>query len=464
MEKKLPIVEPIIKCYQSVAYPLSIILAHDEAWPWLYSNFIQLYSPNGFEIMMHNYEDTNFKDYPWLVVNDFESLVEYGEEELVQSLIQAIDRDQYVYLFVDEFYIPRTGSYGIRTHVHDLLINGYDLEAQKFYVSGYVKNSQYTFYTVSFEELASSALNGDSMPHKEIKLLKYSKYKLPNYTYLAYKFDMENVVEQLADYLSNQDTSVRTRMLQSPNHFFSGIQVYKVLYSQIKNASSTGRLELHPFLTMYEHKLLMNRRVEYFIKQKGLHLDAFLTATGTLAEKCLSARNLALKFLFTGDHSILVRLTNHIKELEALEYQVFTDLHAELNTVKPRKLLSKAELFFAESSTKLDHLFELSTDQDNYPDIYDRMASLYPETIASFYEIDRDKANKLMYIFLKSMEERNWPAHHTDWFVSRCRELLNHIEDSVLREMVGDSLKAVSRSRISASRRRMTSSEPQCLP
>lgn len=130
--KQLPFKTPPIIGYQSYAFPLGIAANHNNYLPWFYSNYIQLKCASNFfqrRDLWFDFLDGNvygripFLEYDCYVKDDFSN--SYGD--LVDFIIESVNKNSYIYTVVDLFYIPNTFGYQQSHFTHDTLVLGYNL-------------------------------------------------------------------------------------------------------------------------------------------------------------------------------------------------------------------------------------------------------------------------------------------------------------------------------------------------
>ena len=124
----LPMKTPMITCYPPIANLFSMLECHDFAYPWLFSNFIQIYSyrfrkqfellmPEGFEAM---------RLCPWLNCSLLDRDIVFSlHEELLDFLILSIYKGSYIYCVGD---ISCFSQLNVPPVPHDMFIYGYDIE------------------------------------------------------------------------------------------------------------------------------------------------------------------------------------------------------------------------------------------------------------------------------------------------------------------------------------------------
>lgn len=444
--KKLPLVDPPVKTYQCLAYPLSIILAHEEAWPWFYSNFIQLYAINHRDITMHSHGE--FDHYPWLTTTVRETGEFADESGLIDLIIASIDEEKYIYLFVDEFYLEHSAAYQQYPFIHDLLIHGYDNERNVVHASGFTKNRTYSCYTVSFASLIKAALTEHCTLHRNVTLLQYKKYRYDNYTYLSHHFDPRDIAAQLEDYLLNRNTFARSRTNHTPNLHMHGIQVYTVVQRHIQRAQQTETMDIRPFHCIYEHKLLMRDRIQFLEKRLHIDLGDLLVLANDLLQAALIMRNMVLKYRMTKDPNILTAIETKIEMIELQEYRLIVRFIDALN--QSHALRNNDFHFYgyydpeADVALWLESLADLYPKKEHHPIIYDVMANLPVASIRKAYTLDQPKTTKGLTIFLESMMSRTWHETHIHWFIDRCGQLLDFIDDAALKAFTLESLRKIA--------------------
>lgn len=122
MEKKiLPVAESPVKGFSHQAALLSILLGHKKCWEWICNNYIQLFS-----LRTLKGERTGTLDFYYMDYNDFRSYeyaanpwIRYFEiplnmvniNDLEKMLMEQIDKDFYIQIEIDKYYIHSYDSY-----------------------------------------------------------------------------------------------------------------------------------------------------------------------------------------------------------------------------------------------------------------------------------------------------------------------------------------------------------------
>ncbi|MFC5407283.1 hypothetical protein [Cohnella soli] len=425
----LNVVIPPVRTYQYLAYPLSIILAHKEAWSWFYCNFIQMYSTDNEQIHMH--DTGGFDNYPWLIVNEVK--LSSIRPNLIDWIPAMIDEEHYVYFFLDEFYIEGTRSYQQDHYIHDLLIHGYDLEQNVAHVSGYMADGQYACYTVPFLAIVQAVEATDELYRKTITF-KYRKYAFSNYTYLSGSFDLFHLIGQLSDYLNSVNSPHWVHLNSKLNPFKYGMQVYQVLRKQIQLAEQKQHINIHAFYCVYEHHAVMKDRLYFLGQTLQISLASFQAQAEELVKKAIVIKNLVLKYNLTGQAAFLPAIQSKVDELEVSERSFLCDLLAELTLYSNNKRhmlkLEVGHLQLEEQKEELvARLYDCAQFPLNHPLIYNAMADLSVSLIRGMYDYDRVKIGYLLSVFFDSIMEREWHPLHLRWFAGRCEELFAFVKE-----------------------------------
>ena len=138
MKKILPITTEIpIKTYNNIAYPLSIIFSNcKSAEDWLFLNSFSLkYGTEVNDITL---------DLPYNMDWEcFDKKILSSKNTTIDNIINELINDRYVYIAVDEMFIPFRKKYKKRNFAHDILIYGFDDEINEFDVIGFDNFKKY---------------------------------------------------------------------------------------------------------------------------------------------------------------------------------------------------------------------------------------------------------------------------------------------------------------------------------
>ena len=271
MKRKVLAVElnPPIKGF--TVFSLSILATNEVYLPWFYSQHVQLYFSK-IQIQkgvpkIDFYRPPNNRLLPAPLLETLwldRGLISIVNEDIVQFAIKYIDKDYYIQLYLNEFYMPDRSNYKIENYTHETLIHGYDLYDETFTIVGYNKMGQYGSSKLKFSYFKKAYMRINYLPNHmaRIGLLKYKNNKY-------YEFDMNLFLEQLRDYIESNNTSERFRMLDTPEDGIYGMEMYCYLIHCLLEQRNNFDIRLLHIL--WEHKKCMLNRLIY-MENKG-YLD-----------------------------------------------------------------------------------------------------------------------------------------------------------------------------------------------
>lgn len=293
-----------IRTYHYRAYLETVLHQHNNYLEWLYSNYIQL-------VFFKNPIDTISLDYfapsilgacPLLYFDVIENPDE--KDDLHYNLQKTLLNGYYVYLFVDEYYVPNRKSYNIKHFVHDVLIYGFDEKQEKYYLLGYDENLHYNKSEIDFSELKKAYNNNDGINRMFISGVKQKEYRI----------DKKNIIIFLEDYLYSLDSrkhkEIYLDMKNSAydNNFYKdrkgkdavfGIAVYNEIINYLEYCMQHNCKNDHRITyLLYEHKKLMKNRVIYYMNNNIIEKD------NNIIELATNATELAKVIMYLSIKSI----------------------------------------------------------------------------------------------------------------------------------------------------------------
>ena len=115
---------------------MSIICCRNINKDWFYSNFINIYSYYNSDInkLEVNYDVQFFEDEVYYLNREKISIdtLDTLSSTVIDKFIQLINREKYICIFLDEFYIEETINYQKKHFDHEFMIYGYDSREKKF--------------------------------------------------------------------------------------------------------------------------------------------------------------------------------------------------------------------------------------------------------------------------------------------------------------------------------------------
>ncbi|MFE9275692.1 hypothetical protein ACQKLN_31075 [Paenibacillus glucanolyticus] len=294
---KLELGKPIIHCYPIHLHHFSIINKNKKYEPWLYSNYIQISTPP--ELPYDRHKIINFFRYdeqepfyggtsPFMKECKLERIETI--DEIVPSFRESINQDKYMNIFVDDYYLPFRRAYRKNHYPHDLFLFGYTDEKRVFHVLGFDQYGLPKEYEVDYQVLSKAYLSVNSLLKSE-----YSESNWMACDYQMHYTDAECELEiprMVQLYQSFIDSIPFDQMPWAIN----GAAVYPLLmeyYYQYYN--SLTAYDHRPFHMLYEHKMLMLKRVDYIQKELDLDLTPIRPRFSKLCQDFLDLRNFFMK-------------------------------------------------------------------------------------------------------------------------------------------------------------------------
>ncbi len=219
--KQLPIkLQREVNGYLHRAYPLCIILAHDNFLPWYHHQLIQIYA----QIHDDGYTMVDYLE-PEIFYTDIMDCINlgYGQlqdtDSIVNFLIDKVDNGCYIRICLDEFYLKGKLFFQKQHFVHEILIYGYDNNKRRFTGIGFDQSGIFTTFVFGYEVIAKAFESGkiyyrDTAPYAEELAIQIFH---PKDTTREYLFNPGKFLCELNDYLNCRGNNHRMLFLFSPN-------------------------------------------------------------------------------------------------------------------------------------------------------------------------------------------------------------------------------------------------------
>ncbi|SFE23054.1 hypothetical protein SAMN04487969_101788 [Paenibacillus algorifonticola] len=305
--KALYLQEPEISTYTSYGCLFSIM--SEPLWPWVFNHFIQIRYAKGWKMFAFDNHHMLLKNCPGLSFYQLpqDMVVAKWGKSLKEVIIESIDLGYYLYIFVDRHHISLADSYQNGHNIHDLLIYGYDSDKEMALVAD---NFEERFIKAEcpFSELEEGYW---CLPDKydfwtEIRFLK-------RHTAVECSINMEQIAAGMENYLYSKPTFDMVEEQQ----FDFGFQALQRLLPDLQeiNSSSSAQFDLRAFHLLYEHKILMEKRLAYLMEYGYMQHDQHLLDTSAvLKHHYLSLRNLVIKYRFKEDEKLLLSIFDKLRE------------------------------------------------------------------------------------------------------------------------------------------------------
>lgn len=347
--KKLPLAESPIRGYMMYSYHLAITFAHAEAWPWFFTNHVQLQcEPAQLEFddfMLDStapkgevhFSEGTWKFNPWL--NDSHQMdkaaMASAASSVARYIVDRLDNGFYVETFVDEYHIPSLFN-GKESHLrHRMLIFGYDDHKQTFNIIGFDKNRLYRELECRFDEFERAFEAVEPLKHETTKLFKSPPQGLP-----VVEFDAARFAQLTADYLDSRNTlldpDLHGKQLKGQEFWF-GLKTYQFLQQYVETIMEKNRagghlgVDIRGFNIMWEHKKCMLDRMKW-VRERGICIsDALIERYAEVLSLIEMARNRVVMCgigLLPRGKGYLAEVPHHLGEACKIEADVLGDMLA----------------------------------------------------------------------------------------------------------------------------------------
>ena len=241
--KQLPLdLNPLIKTYNNLAQPIGVLQSNlKNSNAWIMQHFISVYYFN--EYLYFNIDSFTLWecfDVEELDRDEFEGL----GISVTDFICSRIEKRRYVYLFLNEKFIPNREATGNYDYTHNLLIFGCDPVTKEFRTAAYSKNGQYSMQDISWEALEKGfyGLGQDDV----FQLVSYCVES----DFQFEKMDISQIIDGLQCYLNSE--SIDT--FHNPMLVY-GISIYAELKKELENTSRDAQLVImRKYRILYEHK------------------------------------------------------------------------------------------------------------------------------------------------------------------------------------------------------------------
>ncbi|MCM3135814.1 hypothetical protein M3629_23835 [Paenibacillus polysaccharolyticus] len=342
MTKKLPLREFYVHGYLCNAYPLSILQDNSTTEAWFYSNFIQLACAGDFpDGKFFSFYNTNVAWYEFFLncpLLNYQKInytfMDNYKDGIKGFIIDSINKEQYIYLYIDEFYISHKKSYQTVNMPHEMLIIGYNIgESKEFIVSGYDKDMIYGEYTITFAEFdkAFNSLDRNLYNRSYVYLMSYDENE-------SYEFDIKLVLQSLKELRYSVNTSLNFRAYNSPANWIYGISVYDhvIKYLEYNILELKEKVDIRIFHTIYEHKSAMAKRVIYLKKKNYLMKNSNIDEKyAELENISKNNRNGVIKYNMRENEAMIRSIIGKIEQIKVLETSILEELISELEENEP---------------------------------------------------------------------------------------------------------------------------------
>lgn len=312
----LPVSSEIPSTY--MLQPMGVLKATEETKDWYYENFINICCDNsqnprflnvgngfmGWYLNVFEYSVSTYEDFP--------------ADKIVNRLKSELDKRNYAFIYLDEYYISAKKAYMRYAFRHQSLIYGYDETKQIFNAIAFDKTGHYAELEYSYEEVKKAYVSGEDC-QDELIIEPFGVAFFKVMPHFSHEISLKNIINTLYDYINEsyphdyrythanivkRDKTIPQTQL--PDVAF-GLNVVREMANFIEQRAETnlnfGHFKRVHFL--YEHAQIIHERLIYYKKRFSFDdsYDYVISEYSKLVQKYQQARLLFLK----------VNLSNNLK-------------------------------------------------------------------------------------------------------------------------------------------------------
>lgn len=350
MIKKLKIGEPIIYAYCHQAALLSVLYEYPETYPWIYSNYIQIYTLydlwkqkdrlGTLDFYYHFYGDFNFYEYtanPWIDFNKLPyRMVKDRWGTFLEFVKERISKKQYVYMILNRSIYRRDETWWF----HPVLIWGYDDNKRELYCADNNRKGKFDTEVISYAnfELATDVpaeeINGGDHIGRMggvcfFNILSDMKYHEVGNNHLLQE---KKIKKDLKEFLNPPERI---------GDYVWGIDCYRELkkYYDYINVEREQECDIRTICSLQDHKVLMKERFRYLSMMGILDYD-FETEMNIIINICEIIKKVIIKSNINRHQKFpSSKLNNYLDELEEKEYEIYKSVIQSINYSKGENIL-----------------------------------------------------------------------------------------------------------------------------
>ena len=192
--------------------------------------------------------------------------------DIVNELSHALEQGYYCYTYINEKYVGNK-----QDTAHDVFVIGKNDRTKKFKVIGYF-NSRYSSIEMDYELMMETFASGLTIALSSNNAIDdYVKLYKPLFNdKTVYHLKLGTLILRTQEYLDSTNTGMLKRsgdinhgMYEMPNSYY-GLSMYTQWIEELAfQGSKLGEVDYRKFHAVYEHKLMMSRRVGVLERKYG---------------------------------------------------------------------------------------------------------------------------------------------------------------------------------------------------
>lgn len=327
MKKELKVFKPLLSGRLHITYPMIAFMQHKDGETFLYNSFLNIEClKEGYDLNLCYttlIEKENCYDLHHInIYKQYEDFLEEKKMDLVSAIIDENNKENYVYIAFDDFYLPEKKQEKHFLHIN--MIYGYDDDEKVFFSVGYDGERNYRKLLIPFEA-AEKAFTS---------FRKVEVYR-PNHN-VNYSFDKQYFLLQVQDFLASEHNFVTEEEMNecylSKKDFFYGFKVYDRVEEHLLQHIDGADLDFRNIHQLYELSLLNMKRMVYLKENLNFNIsEELIEMSCEIFGISKLMRNYTLKSQIKNDKSLIKRVSEYL------------NLHKEKNEYFYNQLLTVFE-------------------------------------------------------------------------------------------------------------------------
>lgn len=298
---------------------------------YFYSNYIQMAAyKDQFGCLLLDYYNKPRKNYK-IYQTDYmfemftiSELFNSSDRRVVRDLYNLINKNMYVIISIDQFYVCGSEVYNKHHHMHEMLIYGVDKKKKHVYLFGFVKYGKLERIRLNFSEFMK-AVSGQQ---NNVVLIKYH----PEEEF--YNIDRQILIKRFSDYINGEDSYKNVSIGSSKGTRLYGINILREIKNDkllLNNITADVRMSY----TLYEHKVIMKKRIKYLMDKGLIFNPTAVVLIDDIIKNVERLKNGAAYYELTGKRKIVVQdVISIIEMIITSEEQLYSLIIKDLENEK----------------------------------------------------------------------------------------------------------------------------------
>lgn len=324
MIQKLPFYfPPISNCYSACAGVASILQAYDVHNPALFLNRLYLFRKTNNILKFATLEKT-----PGI------TLIRNNKRDICKILTENLENNNYVFVFLDHFYISKSSSFQLRHFIHDVtLIYGFDSDRKIFFCADNFSEGKYLPAEVTYDEFKNAWENVLDTAKSNIVVFKYdtsvNDRQLDFYNIFLVMQDYldsstDHIIEMNPDFLTDNIFGFSHGQKCTFETCVLGIKIFEWLLEYLGNEET---LDLRPLHLLINHQEILLCLMKCVRQRKRIpDIQRYLEVLCGQKRNCEIARNMAIKYNMSPDQKTDKRIQNIVARVYDQEKAFYCEL------------------------------------------------------------------------------------------------------------------------------------------